>query len=268
VPRANTTHLIDQLDELKNQFTSQAAGRILRLLEQLSRKNLNDIDTLVRYHEILLFLRAYPQNGTSLRATEKELRGFPNRVSALREQEIDLSPLEDPEVSGIGGTSVVDTFSFYIVRWLLQRHASQVAIDWEWFEDENRLATTWPRFMPLLEEDALVEANVPYREWLRAARGRTSELAWLFECLNKLPRAEKERAELYDSQKLYVRWRPTFNLSRTGLRIATRKLFYHRGPLIQRRDIDLVKELTQPPPQLQKLPLAQGEKAWLHFRDP
>ena len=261
MPGANTTHLIAQLDELKNQFTPKATHRILHLLDQLSRKDLNDPDSLVRYHEILLFLRAYPQNASMVRATENELRAFANRVSALREQDVDLSPLEEPEISGIAGTSVVDTFSFYIVRWLLQRHSSRVDLDWEWFADENRLAETWPRFMPLLEEDAFVEANIPYREWLRAARGRNTELAWLFARVNKLARPERERAELYNSQKLYVRWTPDFNASRTGMRVATRKLFYHRDPLIQRRDIDLSKELVQPSPLLQKLSPVQGERA-------
>ncbi len=261
MPPADTTHLISQLDELKNQFTPEAMRRVQRLLEQLSRKRLNDADSLVRYHEILLFLRAYPQNAPVVRTVENELRGFSNRVSALREQEIDLSPLEEPEISGIAGTSVVDTFSFYIVRWLLQRHPSRVDLDWEWFADENRLAETWPRFMPLLEEDAFVEANIPYREWLRAARGRNTELAWLFARVNKLPRSEHERAELYNSQKLYVRWTPGFNASRTGMRVATKKFFYHRGPLIQRRDINLSKELAQPSPPLEKLSPVQGERA-------
>src|SRR5215813_2312032 len=117
---------IDRLDELKNQFTSDSARRILRLLEQLSRKKISDTDSLIRYHEILLFLRAYPQNSSIVRATENELRAFAARVSALE----DSSALQHPEVSGVAGTSVTDTFSFYIVRWLLQRHAKEVAMDW------------------------------------------------------------------------------------------------------------------------------------------
>jgi hypothetical protein len=261
VPSPNTTRLINQLDELKNQFAPAAARRILQLLDTLARKTFDDTDSLFRYHEILLFLRAYPQNAALVRATEKELRGFSKRLSALREQDIDLSPVQHPEVSGIAGTSVIDTFSFYIVRWLLRRHASQVAIDWEWFEDENRLAQTWPRFMPLLEEDAFIEANVPYREWLQAARGGRSELRWLVESLNQLPRTERERAELYDSQKIYVRWTPGFNATRTGMRLATKTFFYHRGPLIQRREVDLYRELAQPAPPLKKLSVKQGEAA-------
>ncbi len=247
---------IDRLDELKNQFTSDSARRILRLLDQLSRKKINDTDSLVRYHEALLFLRAYPQNARIVRAVESELRTFSERVSALE----DSSPLQHPEVSGIAGTSVTDTFSFYIVRWLLQRHAAQVAIDWEWFEDENRLAATWPRFMPLLEEDTFVEANIPYREWLAAARKGRPELAWLMERFNELPKSDKERAELYDSQQLYVRWTPGFDATRTGMRLPARRLFYHRTPLIQRRDVHLAKELVQPV-ALRKLSEREGEQA-------
>ena len=92
------------------------------------------------------------------------------RVEALRDADVDLSPLESPEVSGIAGTSVTDTFTFPIVSWLVSDHPARIKLDWEWFEDENRLSETWPRFMPLLEEDAFVEANVPYATWLRAAK--------------------------------------------------------------------------------------------------
>jgi len=261
VPRDNTTELLNGLDELKNQFTPDVSRRIERLLEQLSRKKFTDTDSLVRYHEILLFLRAYAQTASMARSTERELRGFSNRVSYLIEKEIDISPLQHPEVSGIAGTSVTDTFSFFIVRWLQQHFSSQVKIAWDWFENENRLAEIWPRFMPLLEEDALVEANVPYRKWLAAARKGRSELAWLIERFNELPKPDSERAELYNAQQIYVSWKPRFNVSRTGMRMPARKAFYHHGPLIQRREIDLRKELDAPSPPLQKLSPVQGEKA-------
>ena len=147
MPRPNKTRLIDQLDELKNQFAPGTARRIEDLIEKLSQQRLNDADSLFRYHEILLFLRAYPQNAAMVRATEGELRGFAKRVSVLRDRDVDLSPLQHPAVSGISGTSVIDTFSFHIVRWLLERYESEVEIDWEWFEDENRLAEIGTPFL-------------------------------------------------------------------------------------------------------------------------
>ncbi len=158
-----------------------------------------------------------------MHAAEKELRDFAKRVEFLREQDVDVSPLEHPQVSGIAGTPVTDKFSFYIVRWLMQRHPAQTSIYWDWFEDENRLATTWPRFIPLLAEDAFVEANVPYREWLRVARGRQSELAWLIDRFDELPLSDDAKAEIYDSQKLYVHWTPSYRATRTGLRAPARK---------------------------------------------
>jgi hypothetical protein len=239
----------------------------LKQLQKLSRQKIRDTETLIRYHEQLLFARAYPESAAVARLAETELRGFSKRVASLREQDVDVSVLEHPEVSGIAGTPVTDTFSFPIVRWLMRRYPSQTSIYWDWFEDENRLAAAWPRFMPLLAEDASVEANVPYREWLSAARGHRAELAWLIDQFDELPVPDDEKTELYDSQKLYVQWQPPYRASRTGLRAPARKMFYHRGPLIQRRDVDLNAEVIQPSPRLRKLSSHEGEQALDRARD-
>ena len=235
--------------------------RMQSLLERLARKRFLDPEELIRLHELLLFVRAYPHNATIARLAEEQLRAFGARVSELRERDIELSSLEHPSVSGIAGTPVIDTFSFYIVRWLVECHPAQLEIYWAWFESENRLAETWPRFMPLLEEDANVEANVPYREWLAAARGRQPEIEWLIERFDELGRPDKEKAELYDSQQIYVQWRPRFRSTRTGLRGPARGMFYHREPFIQRRDVNLRDELNAPPPAFEKLSLRDGERA-------
>lgn len=231
------------------------------MLERLARKRFDDPETLIRLHELLLFVRAYPHNAVVARLAEEQLRDFARRVSELRQRDVDLSSLEHPNVSGIAGTSVTDTFGFYIVRWLVECYPTQIEIYWDWFENENRLAETWPRFMPLLEEDANVEANVPYRKWLAAARGRQSEIAWLVERFDQLEQSEQERAELYDSQQIYVQWTPRYRSTRTGLRGPRRGMFYHHEPFIQRSDINLRDELNAPPPAFQKLSQREGERA-------
>ena len=260
MPSAAPEQLLDRLDEAKRRFDVQAPVEIQKILKRLSRQRVRDSDTLIRYHEILLFLRAYPQSATIVKLTEAELSTFARRVEQLREAGIDTSAMEHPELSGIAGTCVTDTFTYNIVRWLWQRHPKQVSLNWEWFEDENRLAETCPRFLPLLEEDAAVEANVPYREWLRAARGRQRELDWFVKRFEALPISDKERGELYDSLKLYVQWQPGFRASRTGMRLPVRKFFYHRQPLIARRDVSLERELLAPPVPLKTLARVQGER--------
>ena len=259
--------MLDQLDQLKTKFGPTDARKVEALLRRLSRQKVRDTESLVRYHELLMFVRAYPQSAAVMRAAEKELRSFAKRVEWLAEHDIDVGPLEHPQVSGIAGTPVTDTFSFHTVRWLMQRFPAQTSIYWEWFEDENRLAATWPRFMPLLVEEAAVEANVPYRDWLNAARGDRAELAWLIDRFDELPLRDDARAEIYDSQNLYVQWTPPYRATRTGLRAPARKLFYHRGPLIQRRDVNLNDEVVQPSAPLRKLSIAEGETALDHARE-
>ena len=256
------THLLDQLDELKSRFGSREGAAIERILSRLSQRKLGDVETLIRFHEILLFLSAYPQGPRVKQLTETELRSFSKRVKALSDAEVDLSAFDNPEISGVAGTAVVDTFTFHIVRWLLNRYPTQVAFDWDWFNDENRLAETWPRFMPLLDEDGFVEANVPYPDWLRAAKGRARELPWLFRRFEMLPKSEREIAELYNSQNLFVSWTPSYRASRTGMRLSVnaRKIFYHREPLIQRREISLRDELKKPAPVAERLSRRDGEK--------
>ena len=256
----NCTRLLADLEELKRRF-----GALPRQLEQklraLGRCDINDADELIRSHETLLFLRGYPPNTRVLKQVEEILKTFEQRVSKLRDADVDLLPLDDPEVSGIAGMSVTSNFSYAIVRWLVARFPTQISIDWDWFEEEERFGATMPRFLPLLEEDAMVEAHVPYRDWLRAAKGRANELVWLLAQFESLKIAERARAELYDSLKIHVRWQFRFRVSRTGMKLSgRRKVFYHDRPLIARRDVSLAAELASPPIPVERLSPALGQK--------
>jgi len=260
VPSTKTKALLDRLDDAKRSFSSGTQKDTEKILARIARHKIGDAESIVRFHELLLFVCAYPQSARVKQVTESLLKSFHKRVESLRDAEVDLDSLERPEVSGIAGTSVTDTFGFFIVQWLSRLHPTQLALDWDWFEDENRLAQTWPRFMPLLEDDAAVEANVPYQAWLRAARpAGMKDLRWLLQQFESAPKTEKEKAEIYDSQQVYVRWTPLYRATRTGMRLPVRKVFFHREPLIRRRDVSLRTELEKPSPTLQLLTPKQGE---------
>lgn len=261
MPPDTLDHLLDRLDESKRRFDGRSSAHTLKILAQIEKRRFTDAASLIRFHEMLLFMRAYPQGARILRRVEKILSSFARRVRAFKETGGDLSPLEYAEVSGIAGTIVEDTFSYGITRWLVRRHPSAVSINWELHEDEYRLAATWPRFLPLLEEDAFVEANVPYLDWLHAARGRAGrDLSWLIERFERLPLSEKEKAELYESLKLYVRWElDDSRATRTRMKRPVRKIFYHTAPTLRRSDIQLAREFASSVIPLKKLSRAQGE---------
>ncbi len=221
---------------------------------------ITDAESLIESHERLLFLRAYPPDLRASARVETELKKVARRVQLLGNADADLSPLDDPEVSGIAGTSVTSNFSYALVRWLTQKYPRQVSIDWDWFDEEDRFGATMPRFLPLLEEDALVEAHVPYREWLAAAKGRKNDVAWIIDRFESLNVTDRQRAELYDSLKLHITWQFGARSSRTEMRLPTRKIFFHDGELIRRRDVSLTKELNSSRSPIEKLTASEGER--------
>jgi hypothetical protein len=255
----NCARPLPELEELKRRFGT-APRQLEQKLRALGRCEFENADELVRFHEALLFIRAYPPGAKVLKQVEGILKTFEQRVAKLYDAGADLSPLDDPEVSGIAGTSVTSNFSYAIVRRLAANFPRQTSIDWDWFEEEERFGATMPRFLPLLDEDALVEAHVPYRDWLRAAKGSAHELLWLIERFESLKLADKRKAELYDSLKLHVRWQFGSRVSRTSMKRPVRRTFFHDSPLISRRDVSLAAELVSPPIPVERLSPALGEK--------
>jgi hypothetical protein len=251
--------LLDKLIALSKEFGRAQQSHIASILSRLRDKRIVDASELIRLHEAVLFIRAYPPSARIARLADQILQGFESRIIELPDR-VDLAALDDPEVSGIAGGAVTSNFSYPIARWLVAKYPAQVSIDWDWFDEEDRFGATMPRFLPLLAEDAMVEAHVPYREWLGAAKGNKRELVWLIERFESLQLPDKVKANLYDSLKLHITWAYGLRSSRSGMRLPVRKLFVHSSPLIRRREVSLTRELLAPPLPVARLSPAQGEK--------
>ena len=251
--------LLSQLEESSRQFDKQSGARTARIIARLAKRNFTDAESLIRFHELLLFLRAHPANAQVLREVEAALDGFATRVERLRQTGADMIAFDYIEYSGIAGTAVTGTFSYQIARWLVNRFHERVDCDWSRHQRKDRLGATLPRFIPLLEEDSLVEANIPYHAWIDAARGQGRDLAWLLRGFERLELSEREKAELYDSLELHIRWDlDDLPATRTRNRRRVRKIFYHTGPLIRRSEVSIEKDINRPPLKLKSLSARQG----------
>jgi hypothetical protein len=254
-----TDRLFSQLEEAKLDFGAGAAARVERLLEKLSQSRFQDAWSLIRFHEALLFLLAHPHNPGVLRRVTRLLSTFGERVKALIRAGADPTPFDYIEYSGIAGTVVSGTFSYDIARWLVRRFTTSTDLDWSVHEKKERLGQTLPRFLPLLYEDSLVEANVPYLEWLRAANPRRRDLKWLVDRFERSSLTDKQKAEIYDALELRVRWElGNSKASRTKNKRRVRKIFYHTGPFIRRSDVELEQVIKSPPLVLKKLSEREG----------
>jgi hypothetical protein len=247
--------MLEQLDELKRPSGDpRARSRMEKLLSGLARRRLTDAASLVRFHEILLFVRAYPQSASLVRQAERLLSNFHERVGELEASGAkDLYLLEAPDASGIAGTTLLANFSYDILRDISARHPSQFSVVWEDYGEQWRFASVMSRFLPLVEENVYVETYFPLTEWLLAAQGvrdaRRLDLAWILERFERLPLPEKERADLFDSLKLWVRWEfGNSPITRTRMRRRSGALFYHDAPLLTRRDVSLDSEVEAAEP--------------------
>jgi len=274
MPRTSNeaSQLLSQLDAAKSRFDPGHAAIVAKLLGEISRLQLTDPRQLIRFHECLLFLRAFPHATSQVARVERLLDTFHQRVDTLRDANADMSVFDDFDTSGIAGTAMQDTLSFDVAEWLASRNPKNAGIAWDdYWEDyqaERARGSTWPRFIPLLEEDADVEANIPWPVWLDAARGRQQPLAWLLSRFTQLPLSARQKAELYDSLRLPIRWRlENLKLSRTRHWNTPRRFYFHDVSLIPRSEVSLSRELAQPAPKLERLSLAAGEAVMHDIRE-
>lgn len=263
--RRGSSRLLEALEKTKLERKPGTGPSAARLLAELSRRESSDALSALRLHEAALFLAAYPHDARVKARAEAVLRAFDRRVRRLEEAGRDLSALDALESGGIAGTTVATEFSYDVSRWLALRQAGRVAASWEVHERPERLGAAWPRFVPLLEEEALADANVPYLEWLSAALlrrglgGRGSrrgqrELEWLLARFERLPLPERGKAELFDAMALVASWdlgRSAY--SRTLLRKPGPRPFFHREPLLGRRDVSFADVLAGPPLPVRRL---------------
>jgi hypothetical protein len=260
----NREQLLTQLEAARNHFETGHVTRVNGLLAQLSKTEFDDPHQLIRFHESLLFMRAFPHAASLVPRIEHLLNTFHQRIEKLRDAHAGTSVFDDFDTSGIAGTTMQDTLSFDAAQWLTRRIPRNVEIAWNdyWddYQAERGRSATWPRFIPLLEEDADVEANIPWQRWLDAARGRQNALLWLLSQFSKLQLPPRQQAELYDSLHLPIRWKlENLKLSRTRNWIRPRRFFFQDAPLIQRSEVSLAHELAKPTPKLKKLSTAAGE---------
>jgi len=253
---------LTQLEASRYRFGSNEAASVAKLLNRLDAARFPDPALLIRFHEALHFLRAFPQGPAVVRVTERILNSFHKKVEALRKAGADMDDFEPIEVSGIAGTQMEDTLSFDLASWLIKRMPARVEIAWANYEPGRELGTSGPRFMPLLEDDSYVEADTPWRRWLEAAGGKKhASPAWLIERFEQLLLSAQQKAELYESLRVPLRWSLENSvITRTRNWKQVRSVYYHSEALISRSQVSLANELARRPPRLTKLSRKQGEQ--------
>src|SRR5260370_11059423 len=195
---------LSELESTKHLRVRNDAANVERLLQSLGDATFRAAASLIRFHDALLFLCAFPQSRKVVRKTERLLQGWVPEVARLRKSGANMDPFDSEQVSGIAGTELRDTFTYDVARWLTRRYPRQVRAVWDIDEQSRALSAALPRFVPLLQDDSLVEADTPYLTWLSRAAGAGRELEWFLQQLHDSPLSPPHRTTLYNALALQL----------------------------------------------------------------
>ncbi|PWB76105.1 hypothetical protein C3F09_01300 [candidate division GN15 bacterium] len=243
----NPGRILTRLESLRLRFDTASAAEKLRLLRCLHRTAIPSAERLQTCHELLCFLRAYPDNRRILNIVERELRLFGGRVQAL----IDSTKLTD---TGITGTAVEHPFSLELVRLLLQYYRGALEIDWANSDEDDtgNLLGVLPLMVAWQENDIFDnDDNLTAQSFLRRARPKSlhSDLETLVTLLSSADLPPEIQRHLFEQAEIQTRWDLRDSpASRTLARTGSGPLFFQNEPL-RPRSKDLRAEiLTRPTP--------------------
>ena len=259
--KAGSASRLLELEASKLNYGAGSAAKIEKLLASMRDAQFDSAESLIRFHDLLLFLCAFPQSRKIAQLADDLLTGIVHEVERFQASGADMELFDNEEFSGIAGTTISDNFTYDVARWLAQRYPQQLSVEWDFEEHGRQMAVTLPRFIPLLGDDSLVEADTPFPDWMANASGGAEKiLPWLLQRVAAAPLTSLERTSLYDSLAVTVSWKlGNFVASRTHARRRLARMFYQRQPLLRRNQVSLADEMSSPPLPVRKLSRRQGE---------
>lgn len=239
-----------------NRFDDAAEKEIEKLLQVLASAGFNNSKLILEYHQLLLFLCAYPRSKNSLLLAEKELC----RLATLA-KEIYVGKNEGRrrqlENAGIANTQLNVSFSFHLVKWLLEEFHDDVllfSID----ADDVTIEQVLCACLPDVERDLIADKMLsPLHMIQRLKGGQQSDLEFLVQFFSNADIIAEAKDALWDSLKIFISWKLNEEApSLTNGRSSPRKIFFHRNQLLKK--FNWQKEIQKPVDTLYKL--SQEEK--------
>ncbi len=189
---ASLRRQLERLESLREVFGAAAAREKLELLAELEHGSLARAADVERLHDALCFSRAWPDTPELLTIVNRMLKNFSLRADLQRF----AGALEN---SGIAGTDI--RFSFYqaTALWLAERCGDSLHIDWQQFENVDRLSRTLESMALFSERGALQQYLYDAPDWIDRMRADDeTDAAFLIRRFAALGDAEALGDSVYD----------------------------------------------------------------------
>lgn len=245
------------LERIQAEYGPGRSAEKRALLQICAAGRFNTARELLRYHESLQWLRAYPDDAALAAAAERAARAFAQRADLRRHR----AALES---SGVAGADIRYAFFADTARWLARRWPRRLEVDWDAFDADKQelLEGRLSLLAHPAESPAIDESEFGLREWVAALRGSGEAdggtLGRAFDALADAPQAR----DLYQDEidvPMVLRWGKD-SPARTLARFTGAPAAFQSAPLRRGRP-DLTAELQRPPDSIRALDLAGGREA-------
>ena len=232
---------------------ARAANLKLDRLRRLARAPLATPRQVLRLHEVLCVLRAYPDDMRILMQVRRMLARFARRPDFGRF----AASLAD---TGIAGTEIRYRFFWPTARWLAARWPSQLRLDRTDADAAEQLTRALPLLAPAAAAEWLHSAKVPAYDAVDRLRGRrqASDAVCLVDLIERLPGDSFTREAFADGiDASFVLTPGPASPSRTHAHCSIAPFEFQSAPMRRDRP-DLRAALRVPPRAVRLLPQREG----------
>ena len=241
-----------ELESLRLSFGRAAAAQKRQLLRVLARTSLPAASDILSLHELLCFMRAWPDNAALLSQVNALLAGFAARRDLRRHRDA----LAD---SGVAGTDIHYRFYWPTASRLAARWPARFDIDWDAIDEPERLSAALPQLVTPAEAAWLRGREPALRPALaRLAGQHTTAGTFLVRQIDALPGNDFTREAFHDALDTPMILRPGRDTpSRTLARHRRSPVAFVKQPLV-RAPQDLRAELGRPPQSIRHVRPDEG----------
>jgi hypothetical protein len=255
----STSHPVDELASVAHEFGPAKARVKLRLLREIARMDSLSSRRIVRLHDTLYFLRAYPDNPGVLKAVRACI---PVLRRATEHRTVDDRLHPSLLNTGVPGSSNAYRYSHAVLERLVELHPGALEIDWEAEFDEKPLTDALVLTIARSEMRGLEDGYATLDEWLEHSRRDDGEtdlevVLRLFRTSSLSPEQQKHVFEACDLPVTYHLRDP--GTGRCEVVTQTERPTYQRRP-IPRETFPLRPRIVRPPKRSRRLSPRAGRR--------
>ncbi len=250
----NTASLLRKLEATKFRYGPGCAALKLKLIAQLRQRTFSSAGAVLRFHEHLCYLRAYPDNRAVHQNVVAALADFAARAD-LRRYRIKLAD------SGIAGTVIHFRFFWATALWLATYWPEQLEIDWDNIEDDLLLGNALTLLVTPLEANWLRLCQPEPRQSLQRLKGpRIADGAFFVKRIAVMPGDHITREAFSDGLDTPFRLLPSKNTPSRTLTHNPLSPIVFRSTAPERTRPNLLRELTRPPLSVRPVSSKEGDR--------